>query len=80
MNPTEHKCGKKWAKGAPVDCDRCRPPAAKSPTYLKEGYKKSTRTNIKDRRGSREVEHWSGRQDAEIRPSPARGTAKPKEY
>lgn len=35
---------------------------------LSEGYKRSTRTTIKDDRGSRQVEHFDGRVDAEVRP------------
>ncbi len=71
----EHKCpvGDVWRKCAASDCTRCHPQLTrKAPGYLREGYATSTRTTIKDLRGSNQTEHWSGRQDAEIRPAPAR--------
>jgi len=36
--------------------------------YNRTGYKTSTKTEIKDDRGSKQVEHFDGRVDAEVRP------------
>lgn len=74
---TEHKCmDGKWADGYINDCPQCRPPGgSNAPVYLKEGYKTSTRTIRK--KGGKEVQHWSGRQDAQIRPRPISSRATP---
>ncbi len=68
---TEHRCvKKKWQPGTIADCPVCRPGVVRVPTYLKEGYKFSKQKTVKDSRGSNETVHWSGRQDAEIKPRP----------
>jgi hypothetical protein len=36
--------------------------------YNRPGYKTSTKTTVKDSRGSNQVEHFDGRIDAEIKP------------
>lgn len=36
--------------------------------YNRPGYKTSTQTTVKDARGSKQVEHFDGRVDAEVRP------------
>lgn len=47
--------------------------------HLSSGYKKSTRETVKDARGSKQVEHFDGRVDAEIRPRSVKVKAKAKE-
>ncbi len=71
----EHRCGGKWKDGKVTDCSVCRPGRVHVPTYLKEGYKFSKQTTVKDPRGSNETVHWSGRQDVEIRPRPVSSKA-----
>jgi hypothetical protein len=69
----EHKCpvGNVWRNCPAAECARCHPVLhARAPGYLREGYATSTQKTIKDPRGSNQTEHWSGRQDAEIRPGP----------
>lgn len=34
--------------------------------YNREGYKTSTQTTVKDRKGSKQVEHFDGRVDAQV--------------
>jgi len=69
----EHRCEKKqWRLGTVNDCPVCRPEVVRVPAYLKEGYKFSKQRTVKDSRGSNETVHWSGRQDAEIKPQPVK--------
>lgn len=74
----EHYVDGQWHQGYRADCSRCVTPR-KAPAYLKEGYKESTQTVIKDSRGSREVKHWSGRQDAHVNVAPVRARTSIKE-
>ena len=53
--------------GKKVDLDKMR-----SVGTLRSGYKNATRTYIKDQRGSKQVEHFDGRVDTEIRPKAVR--------
>jgi hypothetical protein len=76
---TEHYSNGEWHQGVPFDCKKCRPESRKAPGYLPEGYRDSTRTVIKDSRGSREVKHWSGRQDAHVNVAPVRARTSIKE-
>lgn len=73
----EHYSDGKWHTGRLVDCKKCAGPERRAPAYLPEGYKTSTRTVIKDSRGSREVKHWSGRQDAHVKVAPVRAVGHP---
>ena len=43
---------------------------ARSIKQNRSGYKTSTKTTIKDERGSSMTEHFDGRVDAEVRPAP----------
>jgi hypothetical protein len=54
-------------KSEKVDLDKLR-----SVGTLRSGYKDSTKTTIKDSRGSKQVEHFDGRVDAVVRPKPVR--------
>lgn len=73
----EHYADGEWHPGMRTDCPDCEQPVRKAPAYLPEGYKDSTRVVVKDSRGSREVKHWSGRQDAHIRVAPVRASGNP---
>jgi hypothetical protein len=78
---TEHKCVTgRWVEGVVADCRDCRPPVErKAPGHLRENYRASTQHVIKDSRGSREIQHWSGRQDAHVVAKPVASRAKTKE-
>lgn len=68
----EHMCRDGWQPGLTRNCHVCRPYTPHGPAYLKEGYKNSTRRIARDRNGSHETVHWSGRQDAHINVKPVR--------
>lgn len=77
---TEHKCVTgEWRPGVVKDCLDCYGVSKHGPAYLKEGYKSSTRTIIRDMNGSYEKQYWSGRQDAHIKPKAIRVTGHSKE-
>lgn len=78
---TEHKCVTgKWVEGRSYECLKCHPPIEnKAPGYLRENYKTSTQSIVKDSRGSREIEHWNGRQDAHVMARPVTARAQTKE-
>lgn len=44
--------------------------------YNREGYESSTKVTVVDERGSRQVEHFDGRVDAEVRPKVVKLTAR----
>lgn len=55
------------AKDNKIDLEKYR-----SIGFNRPGYKTKTKTTIKDERGSKQVEHFDGRVDAEVRPKSVR--------